>query len=530
MDISLDRVHDVIKTLPITFYTKNNTIKVKCEDDCPHGTSRYNMVDNEIIVNTYQLMKALTERGTNENYESIIRSMFYHEVSHAILTPVTLGSGMYGSYGDAVNIFEDERIETIMRNYYYDVDFKRLLRVVAGDIKETSSNPVEAFFKAVRFGICNDANLLEEIRDLIKKYKDVDRTYDEDTDWYGVRYNDRYKTQGFREDIKELFDKFRDNFDELKDNRNSQSNGSGEGEGQKGESSDQNGEDDNQDKNGTESKSSGEGNEDEESKEGNSSKEDEPQDERSDKYGRTYSIGEDDLIDRTELGKKIEKIMNDKSREDISAQVRQIFAEKKNLDKRNGSAINAYSGVFDVRSVVREDYKFFLQKNRLGHQKMFSKIHLNLFIDNSGSFYRCKDIVNQLLSSLEDFEKENRDFTFDLVTMGRGEKLRSKDERRIDPEGGNRLDERIFKLYKDLQKPGTTNYNLVLFDGDALSDGGKAENFKAFDNSNTILISDDDNEEYINEYCNNKAKVIITKDYVNELIKNVFNTLRVLVR
>ena len=60
----------------------------------------------------------------------------------------------------------------------------------------------------------------------------------------------------------------------------------------------------------------------------------------------------------------------------------------------NGSAINAYSGVFDPRSVGRQDYKYFIQKNRAGNVKRFSKIKLNLFIDDSGSFKDSENVVN----------------------------------------------------------------------------------------------------------------------------------------
>ena len=82
-----------------------------------------------------------------------------------------------------------------------------------------------------------------------------------------------------------------------------------------------------------------------------------------------------------------------------------LFNKNSKVTKKNSAAINAYSGVFDPRSTIRDDYKFFLQSNRVGHQKAFSKMKLNLFIDRSGSFYPSVPMVNKIIYALQKIEK-----------------------------------------------------------------------------------------------------------------------------
>ena len=78
-----------------------------------------------------------------------------------------------------------------------------------------------------------------------------------------------------------------------------------------------------------------------------------------------------------------------------------------------------------------------------------------------------------------------------------------------------------------LQKQNSYNYNIVLFDGDALSDCWNSvekccQIFHQIDQTQTCLITDKDNERYMRgNYKFKKAKVIITSDYTNKLIENI---------
>ena len=104
--------------------------------------------------------------------ESVIRGLFYHEISHALLTYRTdifkevMRSFYKGflkgvkrqlsskpeikaqqikyleeNFHDIMNIFEDERIETVCKHYYMNVDFKRNLFLINGiDPMELENN------------------------------------------------------------------------------------------------------------------------------------------------------------------------------------------------------------------------------------------------------------------------------------------------------------------------------------------------------------------------------------------------------
>lgn len=193
------------------------------------------------------------------------------------------------------------------------------------------------------------------------------------------------------------------------------------------------------------------------------------------------------------------------------------------MTKSNASAINAYSGVFDPRSVIRDDYKWFVQQNRQGNVKQFSKIKLNLFIDNSGSFGSNETIVNQLLFALKKLEQQEPNFTFDLITMNTRFELKKKNERELHCDGGNDIPAYSEGIIKKVQDRQSMNYNIVLFDGDALSDpteGRSGKQFKRFNMPNTVMILEDSNRKYAETYCKG-IKRIYTRRYAAELIDQV---------
>ena len=207
----------------------------------------------------------------------------------------------------------------------------------------------------------------------------------------------------------------------------------------------------------------------------------------------------------------------------VQERLANIILANKKVTKSNASAINAYSGVFDPRSVIRDDYKWFVQQNRQGNVKQFSKIKLNLFIDNSGSFGSNETIVNQLLFALKKLEQQEPNFTFDLITMNTKFELKKKNERELHCGGGNDIPAYAEGIIKKVQDRQSMNYNIVLFDGDALSDpteGRSGEQFKRFNMPNTVMILEDSNRKYAETYCKG-IKRIYTRRYAAELIDQV---------
>ena len=128
MKVSLAQVEGILKTLPIGLYALSRVETTLSADE---ETSFYNPVTNSITI-SYPIIALGLEKVTNPDLiETAVRTMLYHEVSHAILTPRNL----YNT--DIRNIAEDERIETLLRNYYLGVDFKWLVY----QINDTGTTP-----------------------------------------------------------------------------------------------------------------------------------------------------------------------------------------------------------------------------------------------------------------------------------------------------------------------------------------------------------------------------------------------------
>lgn len=522
MKYNKTQVENILKTLPIGYYIKRG---VGVSLDETSDSSYYNPVTDSIVVSYKQLSVALDSCPGDEFVESDVRTMLYHEVSHAFLTPKNM------RVSKVMNIFEDERIESLLRNYYKGVKFREFVKRVNMFHGEKPTSADEAFYQLVRYRI-GEKKWLDRLHDLIVKYKDITR----DTDY----------TYSYKVDVDSFYNDFIREWNENKEPEESPEDGNTEGKESQGTSesnnSGSNTSDDNEDSNDEESDEesdetyddkpskgkSGDKEEETESKPSNPDSSDEEPDEDSDDEVESDEELEEDFGEsfESEVVKDMFSNFGIKVNSNLQKKVTEALSKIKNVTKQNGSAINAYSGVFNPRSVVRDDYRYFVQKNRLGNMKAFSKTKLNLFIDVSGSFYYNQDKTNELLKALSDFEKTNPDFSYDIVTMAMGEKLLTKNERFINCNGGNKLDDKIFELFNKLQDRNCNTYNIVLFDGDALSDAPRdyEKHFQAFNHSNTHIISDPDNKGYISRNCKS-AKVTITKNYVNELEDNVVKIL-----
>ena len=496
MTISKAEIEKIMKTLPIGYYAKHD-IKLELQET---GGSYFDMINEEIKIGLDDINEALKNTTELQNVEQTIRGLLYHEVSHALLTPKTL------EISDVVNIFEDERIESIFRNYYIGVNFRKLVFDINNFHNEKPKDAMDEFYQTVRFRI-GKQEYLDDVHHIITRYKLLNCDSDR---WASVHYKD---------EIENLFQKICNDWNMKQNQQNSQSSE----QNQQSEQSEQN-----------ESIKDGnfpEQNSEDKKQDNNQEGREIPQiDNRQDFSDKIYT---DETI--PDLSKSIENLTNKFIDNNMLNDCNQILSKLTFMKKRNGSAINAYSGIFDIRSTIRDDYKFFIQKNRLGNCKGFSKFHLNLFIDKSGSFWESEEKVNKLLFALSQYEKQNSDFKLDVVFCGNGQTVTKRNERQLHCKGSNLLTEDIYNQFNTLQLSDYVNYNIVLFDGDAFS-GYKyndytipASNFRAFNHSNVTLISDSQNTSYIESFCK-LSKRIYTNNYAEEFIKNVFQVLLTSVR
>lgn len=493
MELSFAQTENILKILPISYYIKR---KLDVELSETENSSYCDVMNDKIVISFKMLQQTAAKLTSIENLEDDIRCLLYHETSHAFLTPKQLTNTTI------VNIFEDERIESLLRNYYKRVNFREFVKRVNNFKNEAPTTVDKFFYQIVRYRI-GPQFLVDMVSKLIIKYKDLNRN---ETDYWTVI--------DYSNDIKDFYEICKNYFLKSPENKAYQQRMY-----------------DKQDNPDGHSKI------DDIMPDLHSNKlTDEQIEDALNKLNQIEQTNEqienEQLGNFDETANKLESIMTTYYSKDIFDDINMILSSVKNSTKQNSSAINAYSGVFNPRSVVRTDYKYFVQQNRIGHVKAFSKIHLNLIIDCSGSFRHNDKIVNQLLYALTKFEKTNSNFSFDLISCGEKNTLRTKNDRIQQSKGGNKLTDDIFDLIKKVQLPTQHNINIALFDGDAFSDfwnnnAKKAawKNWTAFNLPNTTIISDYDNYESITKYCKN-IKTIFTRNYVDELYKNVIMTLQ----
>lgn len=498
MKISFNECNKILSTLPVGYYC-GRRIPIALDEEAK--TSYYTPMDDSICVSYPIIAKGVSALPDGADLEKSVRSMLYHETSHAILTP----TGYMNPYDNetvrfALNVFEDERIETLLANFYMNVNFKAQLYNICGGPKTPKDAPT-AFFNIVRFR-SGPTKFVNKVSQIIETYRNINgATY------YSGSY--RCAVWDFYREVEAMFGKspaiFAPPMLDIKMNMK------GEGESKDGAKMSANGK--------------GEQNGDAEGKSESAVMAD-----------SDPAHGHSDALTAEQIGKILEQVFKpatnlpDHKREQVEKFQKMLEVLFANFNKKTsgGNGVNAYSGVFNPRAVVRKDYRYFERSITSHGNNKFGSIHLNLVLDRSGSFCNNQDETNAILTILSDFERRNKNFSMDVFFIGEEmTHAKTPKERLMRCEGGNNIPDEAAEMFRKAQKPNTFNYNIVLFDGDALSDcwgeglEEKAKRFKTFDHKQTFLITDSDNERYLRRKPYQSAKVIVTSDYNRELIKNI---------
>lgn len=524
MEINFAEIKEIAETLPIGYYAKR---KIAVCFDNEANTSYYNPLEDKVTFAYKNIVDALSSANGIDK-EVAIRSVLYHEISHAILTPT-----MEMEY--FLNVFEDERIETLLKGYYMNTDFNGLLNAISPYNGEPLTSPEQAFFvlcrhrigrkpliKAVEKVIRNYAFISASTADKWKIYDyiwDVRRIWEkvcEDfrrnpADYSSLNFEDDKNCKNFDEDrisdiqafsdeeAKGITTQDKENIDVSKETKGEKKvSENADGARAKAEANKEKSENNGESANGTETE-----------KEQNKNAKD-GEKEETEENGKS---GLGDRIFTNAFGGYIDNSLTEKLYNIIN-----IFNKKNS----SGNGTIGHSGILNPRYCGNEDYRFFERKLEARGNNRFGSLHLNLFIDTSGSFKPNKETVNKLIIALTTIERKNKNFTLDIVHCEVGEELKDKNHRLIDPCGGNRVDENFGKIFRSLQKGNTYNYNIILFDGWCSPDNDRV--FCSVDTCNTTIISDRENHPIFDNM--KTAKVIYTKNYAEELYENVFVALQ----
>ena len=512
--ITKGEIEQIFNTLPVSYYL-GRKINVELNDG---NTSFFDSVKDHICIGANTIIQACSSLSDDIlksiDLEEVVRGLLYHEISHVILSPNNLYS-VNSIYKDIINIFEDERIECVLKDFYMNVNFKRNVFLLNNyNPAKNPKNALEKFYYIVRFRQ-GEKEYIDRVNKIIIKHSNINSTYS--THYYNSKYT---AVSNYVNDIIELYEDIKKNFEENLNNNQT------------------NNQDSNQDSNQNQTKSSNNSNTENSI---NSSSIDSSSDINNmdvneefniDKINDLADIVNDNIVEvssKTIINEAINKTVNFYYDGALINKLNLLIDRKVKQRHKNGSAINSYCGKFVVKNVAtRDDYMWWSQQNREGHIRRFSKVHFNLYIDNSGSFCRNDAKMNTFIRALSKIN--NSDFSFDVITINTAIVEWESHDRVFSSCGGNKLPQKIGKIVKKHIKPACNNYNIVLFDGDAHSDdynsinGTSNDTFKYFDGNNTIIISDYENKRYIDPSIK-LAKVVYTHNYCDRFIEEIIKLL-----
>ena len=476
MTVSNEYIKSILKTLPIGYYLGQN---IDVETSEVESTSFFDPKRFKIVISTRVIQKGLMNCNRKDEIETIVRSMLYHEISHVILTPKDIC--FFPSY---LNVFEDERIETKLSDYYLNVDFKWTVKTICKTAFDSIPLTADEYwFKLCRFRQGKQSHV-ETLERLLKTFMPMNVNTD------SKQYHYEEKVKEFYEFIKKCFEDKKLKIEQQDSARS------------KSEKDDCSVELDGH------------------------SKQSDLDSQASDKKAEKTLSAHDNI--KTEILGIVDDMTKSTFDKNKTEALKEIFVQMNKKKGRYGGNIQTYSGIFNYRQVTRKDCKFFVQTNRQERSSIISKTKLNLFIDGSGSYRDNLVETNMILKSLEMVEKEVQDFEFDLICLYHDlPQLQEKSNRRHSAYGGSRLGRLAKQVYRKVQDKSARNINILLLDGE-FGDIDSA-NFDIFNKKDVIIISDSSNRYGLEKHCKLAMKTFLnSKDraYSSQLFKCIVSSLK----
>jgi len=517
--------------------------------------------------------------GGDKKLEELVRGILYHETSHVMHTPNTLYDiGYIGrklasekyfnnhkkdiigktfdknypikdsndfyflisrevEFRDIVNIFEDQRIEEINKNYYLHVDFRKNLELMnpgyQESFKKDVKNVTQLFFECCRFQHARNTlcqRWIDKLNKLIFSHMDINCATEIVTEGeVGSDYdsvNGRLTPEG-QEAIDLMTDVFMVAIQMLMkykmfDSDNTEKFEVPSQDGDDGEAADA--EDFNND-------------------------------------GQKKPMSEEDKQKARENGRSKGQVGISKQHEEYDIRTVKDTSEiyplvdtlkRKLLEKFISSCVTkkgnmGYSGRFKPRYFIRphmNNGKLFYRENPDGGVNgKGGKKRLNLWLDWSGSYSSNCEKTNKIIAILNQIEHDNKNFEFNLIAMGGDDeyetKLLEKGQRRSGCNGGTNLNgTEVERLYGLLHKDLTVKtIDILLFDGRigrglySLAKFNKKTSYFIVDRSVSRQISGQESESsWYSPITIDQAfiQIVTCGRYPKELIKNVQKVINIL--
>lgn len=576
------KCEEILKTLPLAHYLKVKTIPVAF--DTTSLTSYFDPTQFKIVVALNNIVSVIqsTKRIPNDiELENTLRCFLYHEVSHAILTPrdlmkyaISLNTTGYLLNKQFANIIEDERIETLLKSYYLNVDFKKNLR---------QASPLDKHIKSFEHFVLNCVRhrcspiMPKQVNKLVDNFIISTKSISAlSNDYYGKIRQLCDNMEKLLKELKTIYDMLpksmsaNSSTSQSEENGQPQENGNSSSSNSNSSKSSNNLNDEGQEtENNADSSSMSEeksdnGKQEKQTKSGKSEVSNES-DETSQELDTSEKTAEEEQTEMENASKSLSSELDKMSEEEVNAIMEQALNEVKqisNLYKRQrlsdfsyekstkvemlkiigrnaGFGINktptqyGYGGKFNTKRFstdFNDSCKWFAKRSYeetgANNRKNNTKV-LNIWLDNSGSYMYNDMETNKILSALQSIEKSRDDFKFNLITFDTNFVLRQGEDRISVSQGGNALPKKeINDIYKKVNATGN-ELNIVLFDGEASWETRPNErdsyaNLIAFNNNKTIFITERSNTRFIKMFCP-KCKALIEENsnYTMQLRHNI---------
>ena len=546
MTTTFTAIENIFNTLPISYYL-GRKISVSLSTGVD---SYFDMLNDKIVIGAKDVIDAVSNiENENIDIEEIVRGLLYHEVSHAILTPKNLFEGRNRREVDIINIVEDERIENIMKDFFMKVNFKRNIILLNNYVDGTEPKNVrQAFYFLVRYRKGTEEQL-RKLNNLLFKYNKINASH---------ARNDSYIVDRYSNDIIAFYEWFTKDYEKQQNNKqqnNQQQQQQSNSTDNNSDSNDENSSTSDSQRSNTPTQPEHKDNDNEEGgptiegmltedvqsildslkeavtdTQSNSAAETAAEELAEEINSNIGSIIPDNIDISTIVNAALSEVINHYYDSEIVSRCMKIVDSK--LKKRNnqGSAVAAYSGRLSPKQVgTRDDYRWWTKQSVVGNIRRYSKLHFNLYIDNSGSFRYNSTKMNIIIRALEHVANVYPDFSFDVITLNTELVEWPNTHHEFRCGGCNKIPKELKDVVRRHLKPQTNNYNIVLFDGDAHSGEGRCapsenDNLRFFDMPNTIIISDDENKGYFDR-CIKGVHVVYTKNYYDTFVDHLINLL-----
>lgn len=209
METIVVETRKAVKQLPVSYYTKSSIPFTVTLDEKGEGTSYVNLEKRDLHISLHNVATMIEEGYKPEEIllrpktiEEMVRNQMYHEFGHAIMTPKDLMKGQNPFNCRIINITEDERLETVLKNYFLGVDFKKCVILLNHFKGEAAKNPMSYYYHVVRFRH-GEQKHKDLIADFIDKWEHLKGDSFEEVKNKWGRY--MYEIEEMRNDMFSLF-------------------------------------------------------------------------------------------------------------------------------------------------------------------------------------------------------------------------------------------------------------------------------------------------------------------------------------